>query len=82
MTYRNGEDSNELFRALWTKLSIEGACDSRGGAEFHRVFGEWIKAGKPSGIVNFIRGRANLASEKGGEHGEKEASDDDDRNGV
>lgn len=50
------------FLENWERLSAEGACDSVGGAEFNRVFLEYLKAGKPMLVAEFIRERANLAS--------------------
>jgi hypothetical protein len=49
-----------LFLAVWKRLARKGACDDAGGAEFRRVFREWIGAGHPLPVAHFIRNRANI----------------------
>lgn len=48
-----------LFRAKYAQLSRIGVCDTPGGVEYLRVYLEWVKAGRPAEIANFIRHRAN-----------------------
>jgi hypothetical protein len=48
------------FLENWERLSREGVCDASHGAEFNRVFLEYLKANKPSPVGEFIRERANL----------------------
>lgn len=47
------------FVENWTRLAREGVCDASGGAEFDRVFLEYLRAGKPALVGEFIRKRAN-----------------------
>jgi hypothetical protein len=48
----------ELFWNTYHALAKDGVCDSPGGYEYRRVFAEWIKAGKPNNVEQFIRKRA------------------------
>lgn len=48
-----------LFDDLWDKAATAGLADGRGGAEYNRVRAEWVMAGCPGGIYNFIVLRAN-----------------------
>lgn len=50
-----------LFRETYKRLAAVGACDEPGGVEYHRVRQEWIAAGRPKDIEEFIRRRANIA---------------------
>ncbi len=48
------------FTVVWQALAAEGVCDSLGGAEYARVHGEWLRAGRPTPPHGFIRWRANI----------------------
>jgi hypothetical protein len=48
------------FLSTWQRLEQLGVCDSQGGAEFERVYREWVDAGWPSAVEAFIRKRANI----------------------
>jgi hypothetical protein len=50
----------KFFVAVWHQLSIEGACDALGSAEYARVFREWRAAGRPFNVYGFIKNRANV----------------------
>lgn len=43
----------------WADMAAKGSCDDIGGVEYWRVRRDWIKAGKPSDLVEFIRQEAN-----------------------
>jgi len=47
------------FWRAYDRLSEEGACDAVGGMESLRVFEEWLDAGSPRSLGEFIRCRAN-----------------------
>lgn len=47
------------FHDAYERLAEEGACDSPGGLEYQRVLGDWIAAGKPPNVEQFIATRAN-----------------------
>lgn len=57
------------FESTWVKLSRQGWCDARQGAEYRRVRAEWIAAGRPPQITLFIVQRANLDSSGRGPFG-------------
>lgn len=50
------------FEQAWKRLARFGRCDGLGGAEYRRVLREWIEAGWPRRIENFIMLRARLAA--------------------
>jgi hypothetical protein len=52
-------NEEDLFHFLWCVLSAGGACDAWGGAEQQRVYSEWVAAGRPVGIAEFILARVN-----------------------
>ena len=52
-------DSILDFWRAYDELSANGSCDSPGGFESRRVFDEWIGAGQPPQIHEFIRRQAN-----------------------
>lgn len=49
----------ERFLEAYQRLSKLGKCDMPGGAEYDRVKMEWIEAGKPDNLDEFITQRAN-----------------------
>lgn len=53
-------DALERFRRLWLAYSHEGYCDRIVSAEYRRVLGEWLSAGRPCEIGRFIVLRANI----------------------
>jgi len=52
-------DSRELFDYWWMFAAEAGACDGFGGAEYHRVLEEWMKAGRKPAVLRFIIERAD-----------------------
>ena len=58
-----GALAQSLFRIVWQVLSFVGKCDQYGGAEYRRVFREWIDAGYPLPVAEFIVRRANASAE-------------------
>lgn len=53
------EVDSAAFDRVWDVLADQGACDSRGGAEYHRIQDEWATAGFPTPLARFIRQSAN-----------------------
>jgi len=51
------------FRCVWELEAALGYCDGSDGAEYRRVYSEWIAAGKPMPCGPFIRRRANVDAE-------------------
>lgn len=51
----------EQFRRAYEQLAETGKCDSWGGGESERVWQEWLAAGKPADLTEFITRRANAA---------------------
>jgi hypothetical protein len=49
------------FDRIWFALSERGACDAMGGMEYRRVHAEWVAAGQPVQVVDFIVRRANVS---------------------
>lgn len=47
------------FNAAWNVLSGMGWCDALGGAEWRRIFLQWLKAGAPESVNRYIRRHAN-----------------------
>lgn len=56
----DGGPRDRTFKKWWIALSHRGLCDAAGGAEYRRVYAEWLKAGRPKEIRAFIVDRANL----------------------
>lgn len=54
------ENRYAAFHCAYEKLADEDRCDAPGGMEYHRVRGEWIGAGCPDSVEDFIVWRANL----------------------
>lgn len=52
---------DEVFCLAYQLLSELGACDAPGGTEFVRVHAAWVDAGRPVGMVDFIRRAANVS---------------------
>jgi hypothetical protein len=48
------------FLENWERLAAQGVCDAPRGAEFERIFQEFLRAGKPMSVGEFIRERANM----------------------
>ena len=48
------------FDCVWDRLSEKGACDTRGGMEYRRVWDEYLEAECPDEVETFIRRRANI----------------------
>lgn len=48
------------FRRAWDVCAGWGECDNIDGAEYRRVESEWLSAGRPAYVFNFIRCRANI----------------------
>lgn len=55
------------FIYVYKLLADQGKADEPGGAEFRRVFVEWMEAGKPDG-ENFITERANAIPKEQRKH--------------
>jgi len=55
------------FRYHWRALSARWKCDSIDGMEYRRVYAEWIKAGRPYPIRDFILRQANRPAVASGE---------------
>ncbi len=53
------------FDIVHAELAKQGKCDTTGSVEYERVKREWIEAGKPSNIKDFICWRSNLAPASG-----------------
>lgn len=51
--------TDRKFWLAYERLSESGTCDSPGGVEYARVRAEWIAAGRPDDIEEFICRRAN-----------------------
>ena len=51
------------FDSAWQRLSEAGACDAIDGEERHRVHQEWLQAGNPANVAEFIYRRANVGPE-------------------
>lgn len=51
------------FAKQYQQLSEEGACDGYGASESDRVYREWVDAGRPQPVAEFIRRRANIGPE-------------------
>jgi hypothetical protein len=47
------------FWREYERLSELGACDGPGGMEYRRVLADWLRAGQPPWIEEFIRRGAN-----------------------
>ncbi len=58
------DDSNVIpvghFFAAYDRLADDGKCDCAGGMEYRRVLREWIDAGQPDDLDEFIVRRANV----------------------
>lgn len=52
-----------FFRYIWSALADKHRCDIWGGAEQQRVLREWLDAGCPLPIVQFITKHANTSPE-------------------
>jgi len=59
---RSRSTPDDLWRYVWCALAEYSACDDWGGAECRRVTAEWIAAGRPCGIAEFIISKANEGS--------------------
>jgi predicted nucleic acid-binding Zn ribbon protein len=46
------------FDLAWFAMECVGACDAKGGMEYTRVFGEYLRDGRPGGLAAYIRKRA------------------------
>lgn len=57
-----GFPAETAFDLTWIVLADQGACDAFGGAEQRRVKAEWVSAGSPKQIAEFIRVRANASA--------------------
>lgn len=44
----------------WVAMAERGCCDSLGSMEYQRVTSEWIAAGMPLSMENYIYRRANI----------------------
>lgn len=53
-------EAGARFAMTYQAMAEESRCDSPGGMEFWRVFGEWIEAGAPLPCTEFIQKRANV----------------------
>jgi hypothetical protein len=52
-------NERHLFDEAWKKCAAQGQCDAIGGAEYRRVYYEWLARGKPLNLAVFIRDAAN-----------------------
>lgn len=52
-----------MFDEVWMDLAEDGLVDDFAGAEYQRVYAEWIAAGCPSPITAFVLWRANTPPE-------------------
>lgn len=50
---------DRIYRAVAKILARRSHCDSVGSVEYHRVFAEWVQAGRPANITEFIMDHAN-----------------------
>jgi hypothetical protein len=53
-----------IFGRTWRRLALRGQCDDFGGAEFRRVWAEYVAAGQPLLVAAFIRQHANRGSQR------------------
>lgn len=54
------KEEESIFEEAYLRVFWGGNCDEPGGREFQRVRAEWIAAGRPGRIKDFIRSRANV----------------------
>jgi hypothetical protein len=47
------------FSSVWRMLARLSVCDGHGGAEYRRVYAEWLALGRPRDMHTFISRRAN-----------------------
>lgn len=52
-----------LWKYVWEALAAHGACDTWGSVEQIRITAEWVRAGKPVGVAEFIIAEANRTPE-------------------
>lgn len=52
------------FYRTYENLAADGHCDCAGGAEYRRVYSEWIAAGRPEPHAAFIRTRASCVPDE------------------
>lgn len=53
----------QRFRRAWRKLAEGGCCDNLDSAQYRRVSQEWLIAGRPRPISEFITRRANAGAD-------------------
>jgi hypothetical protein len=46
--------NNDLFRIAWQRLAAQAIVDGFGGAQYRRVFGDWLDAQRPANVKDFI----------------------------
>lgn len=51
------------FNRSWRALALRGMCDTFDGVEYRRVLNEWVRAGRPRAVRQFIRKHANTHPE-------------------
>lgn len=49
-----------VFRRTYKRMSLNGECDSIDGMEYQRVLREWVAAGRPHPVTEFIFVAANV----------------------
>lgn len=69
MASYNSDDSDSTRRSrwfirVWRAMEEDGQTDGLGGSEYRRVRAEWIAAGRPADVREFIRRRANVGPEE------------------
>jgi hypothetical protein len=52
--------TKEHFDEVWVLAALHGQCDEIDGAEYRRVYAEWLYQCSPSSIMAFILRHANL----------------------
>lgn len=50
---------HKSFNRSWRALSARGKCDEFDSAEYRRVLNEWVRAGRPRAVRQFILLHAN-----------------------
>jgi hypothetical protein len=45
----------EGFRSVWRRLSARGVVDAIDGAEYNRVWRQWLEANAPAEMEEYIR---------------------------
>jgi len=59
--FTNKFTRKRIFRGVWNTLAEAGRVDAAGGAEYRRLYRQWIQAGSPSplGFLTYAANRLN-----------------------